>query len=168
MSSITLIAVARAIHILGGVAWAGAMLVAAGAVLPLVARHGHEGAGRWLGMVMQNAGRMGGIGALLTVVSGIYLFAVLHPGDASSSGIVLMSGAVAAVASMAVGFFINRPAALRMEKLNTGRPAGQAPSPEVQAEIAALTRRVHGGVRIAALLLALAVVAMATFRYVAF
>ncbi len=168
MSSLALIAFARAIHILAGVGWAGAAFVLANVVLPLAARHGREGAGRWMGMVAQHAGRMAGIAAMLTVLSGIYLFVVLHPNDTSSSGLVLMSGAAAALLSLAVGLFVNRPAGLRMQKLNSARAEGQSPPPEAQQEIASLMRRAQVGARVAAALLALSVLAMATFRYVAF
>jgi len=45
--------------------------------------------------------------ALLTVLSGIYLFAVLHPND-SSPGAGPETGAIAALLSLAVGFVVAR------------------------------------------------------------
>ena len=97
MSSALLILLARAVHILGGVAWAGSVFMMTSTILPLATRHGNEGFGQWLQPIGRKVGPAAGIAAVLTIVSGIYMMAVLHPHDRSVGGIVLISGAVAAL-----------------------------------------------------------------------
>ena len=46
MSSALLILLARAVHILGGVFWAGSVFVMASVILPLAAKQGNEGFGQ--------------------------------------------------------------------------------------------------------------------------
>lgn len=135
MSSVALILLARAVHVLGGVLWAGSTFLLTLVILPVGARHAADGAGRWVPEILRKAGPLAGVSALLTVLSGIYLMVVLHPQDNSPSGIVLQAGAVAAVLSFVVGLVVGRK-----------RPA--------ISSILTTT------------LLALAVLSMATFRYV--
>jgi uncharacterized membrane protein len=134
MTSVAVIVLARAFHILGGVFWAGSTFLLTWVILPIGAKHADEGAGRWVEMIRRKGGPMAGIGAMLTVLSGIYLMIVLHPHDNSVSGIVLQAGALAAVLSFVAGIALRKRPAL--------------------------------GSMLTALLLALAVLAMATFRYV--
>ena len=105
MSSVLLILLARAVHVLGGVAWAGSVFVMTFTILPLAARHGSEGFGQWVQPIGRKVGPAAGIAALLTVISGIYMMAVLHPHDRSPGGIVLIAGATAALLSFLSGFF---------------------------------------------------------------
>lgn len=106
MSSALLILLARAVHILGGVAWAGSVFMMTSTILPLATRHGNEGFGQWLQPIGRKVGPAAGIAAVLTILSGIYMMAVLHPHDRSVGGIVLISGAVAALLSFVSGFFL--------------------------------------------------------------
>ncbi|MDB5978765.1 MAG: hypothetical protein JWR07_5525 [Nevskia sp.] len=167
MNELSLIVLARAVHVLSGVAWAGATFIMAGVVAPVLARHAAEGAGRWLGLVARRAARVSLIAALLTIVSGTYLFATLHHHDSSASARVLAAGAVAALLSLAVGLLIGRPAGLAMLKLQAGGAEGAPPSPETQQRIAALRLRAMISGRVTAGLLGAAVLAMAVFRYAA-
>jgi uncharacterized membrane protein len=166
MSSALLILLARAVHILGGVAWAGSMFMMTSVILPIAARHGSEGFGQWMGMIGRKVGPSSGIAALLTIVSGIYLMAVLHQGDRSIGGLLLISGAVAGLLSFGVGFFIGRPAGLKLAELNE-QQGKSAPSAEVAQQLAGLRARSAISARVTAALLGLAVLAMAVFRYAA-
>ena len=105
MSSALLILLARAVHILGGVFWAGSVFVMASVILPLAAKQGNEGFGQWVRPIGRKVGPAAGIASLLTIISGIYMMAVLHPHDRSIGGIVLISGAAAALLSFVSGFF---------------------------------------------------------------
>ncbi len=165
MSDIALIVLARAVHVMAGVTWAGATFVLAVVVVPLATRHGSQGAGRWLGMVARRSGSVSGIAALLTVVSGIYLLMTLHPNDGSPSGLVLKSGALAALLSLAVALLVGRPAGVRLQKLNASLAEGELPSPEIAQQVARLGLRARMSSRLAAGLLGVAVLAMAVFRY---
>lgn len=167
MNELSLIVLARAVHVLSGVAWAGATFVMAGVVVPLLARHGAEGAGRWLGMVGRRAGRASMVAALLTIVSGAYLFSALHPHDTSAGGLVLKSGAVAALLSLAVGLLVVRPTGLSLARLQAPHPEGVPPAADVPERMATLRQRVAIGSRVAAGLLGASVLAMGVFRYAA-
>jgi uncharacterized membrane protein len=165
MLGITFIVLARAIHVMAGVAWAGTIFVLAMVIVPLAVGHGAESAGRWLGMVARRAGMISGISALLTVLSGIYLFAALHPHDDSIGGLILKAGAVAALFSFAVGALLGRPAGQRLAKLQQTSAGEAAPSTQTLQELASLRRRSALSARLAAGLLGAAVFAMAVFRY---
>src|SRR5258706_3242523 len=128
MSDFTLIVFAHAIHVMAGVIWAGTTFLLALVIMPLMLRHGAEGAGRWLGMAARRAGLFSLISALLTVVSGIYLFATLHRHDHSASELVLKTGAVAALLALAVGLLVGRPAGQRLGQLHQAPQGVSGPS----------------------------------------
>ena len=165
MFNMEFIALARTVHVVAGVAWAGATFLLAAVIVPIAVRHGAEGAGRWTGMIARRIGPMSGISALLTVLSGIFLFAVLHPNDSSVGGLVLRAGAIAALLSLAVGFVVARPAGLELEKLNRQSLPASAASPDVLQQMSGLGRRTVLSSRLAAALLGVAVLSMAVFRY---
>ncbi len=156
MFSPTLILVARAIHILAGVYWAGAMFVFAGSLLPAM----RSGGGQALVPVMKSIGMRTGIAGLLTILAGSYLFAALHAHDDSTGGIVLNIGAIAAVLAFLIALLVNMPSGRKLAKLNATPPA----DPQLMA---ALQRRITLGVRLIAGLLGITVLCMAVFRYAA-
>lgn len=164
MSELTIIVLARVIHIAAGVIWAGSTFVMAAVILPMMARHGAEGFARWAGPIAQRVGPLSGIAALLTVLSGIYLFAALHARDASTGALVLKVGAVAAIVSLLTGLFVSRPAGRQLAALSQGGDA--ATQPDLAERMAALRRRAALSGRFAALLLGVSVLSMAMFRYV--
>jgi uncharacterized membrane protein len=159
MATVTLLLLARVFHILGGVIWAGTMFALSFAIIPIGARHADEGAGRWTALAARKLGPVSGIAALLTVLSGIYLMATLHHGDTSIGGIVLATGAAAAVLSFLVGVLIGRPAGMRLAKLQGSKSAADL------TQLASLGRRATVSSRVSGILLGLAVLSMALFRY---
>jgi len=165
MFHIDLIVLARAVHVIAGVAWAGAIFMLASVIMPIAVRHSAEGAGRWMGLVARRAGMSSMIAALLTVLSGIYLFAALHAQDASTGGFVLKTGALAAILSAGVGILLGRPAGAELGRLQQTLAPGVAPDQDTLRRIDVLRRRQVLGARLAAGLLGFAVLAMATFRY---
>ena len=102
---------------------------------------------------------------LLTVLSGIYLFAVLHPNDSSAGGLVLKTGAIAALLSLAIGFLLGRPTGLKLANLNQQSSPAAAPSPVMLQQMPGLLRRAVLSSRLTAALLGIAVLSMAVFRY---
>src|ERR1044072_6929538 len=86
MSSPLLILLARAGHILGGVSWAGAIFMMSSTILPLAAKPGNEGFGQWVQPIGRKVGPAAGIAAILTILSGIYMIAVLAPSDRANRG----------------------------------------------------------------------------------
>ena len=165
MSELVLIVLARAIHVMSGVAWAGAALVLATVVLPIATRHGADGAARWIALVARRAGTLVAVSAPLTILSGMYLFAALHPHDASAGGSVLKTGAAAALLSAAVGVLFSRPVGRRLLQLNQASAQAGAASSETVRQLATLRMRAAVSARVAAALLGVTVLAMATFRY---
>jgi uncharacterized membrane protein len=166
MSEVAFIVLARAIHVMSGVTWAGAAFVLAMVIAPISVPKGSEVPGPWLGAVARRAGALAGISAVLTVLSGVFLFAVLHPHDNSFGGLVLKSGATAALLSLAVGLLIGRPAGIEVARLHAGRD-GAVPSQETIQRLSQLRTRTVVSARVAAALLAVSVLAMAVFRYAA-
>lgn len=165
MSESAFIVLARADHVLAGVGWAGTAFMLAVVLVPL-AQRGADGAGSWLGPVARRAGPLSGICALLTVLSGVYLFAVLHPHDESAGALVLKAGAAAALLALAVGVLVGRPAGQRLAKLQQMQQAQGTPPPlETLAQMPALRQRAALSARVAAGLLSVSVLAMAVFRY---
>jgi uncharacterized membrane protein len=166
MSEVAFIVLARAIHVMSGVTWAGAAFVLATVITPLAVPTGSDIPGPWLGTVARRAGALAGISAVLTVVSGVFLFATLHLHDNSVSGLVLKSGATAALLSLAIGVLVSRPTGLEIARLYAGRD-GTASSQEASQRLSRLHTRSVLSARVAAALLAVAVLAMAVFRYAA-
>jgi len=153
------------VHVMAGVTWAGATFLLAAVIAPIAARHGAEGAGRWTGLIARRVGPISGISALLTVLSGVYLFASLHSRDSSATGLVLKIGAVAAFLSLAIGILISRPTGLKLAKLSEQHsPAGTLPADVLQT-MSGLRLRAALSTRFTAVLLGIAVLSMASFRY---
>lgn len=170
MDERTLTIILRLIHILGGIFWAGAMIVLAGFLIPTVRATGREG-GRFMQTLMQQQRLQFylGLAAALTVLSGITMYARLaaatHGAWAGSRpGVAYSVGAVAAILAAAAGGGISGSAGRKM--LALGQAIGSAaPSPEQQAELGRLQGRMALGARVAAGLLVVAASAMAIGRY---
>ena len=165
MPNMELIVLARVVHVMAGVIWAGATIVLAAVIVPIAARYGTEGAGRWSAMVAGRVGPISGISALLTVLSGSYLFATLHSNDSSAAGFVLKVGALAALLSLAVGFLIGRPTGQKLARLSEQQSLAAAPPADVLQRMSGLRLRAELSSRFTAALLGLAVLSMAGFRY---
>lgn len=159
MFSPTLILIARAIHILSGVYWAGSIFVTAGTLLPAMR---NPGAGPVLGPVMKTLGMRIGVAAILTILAGLYLMAALHPHDSSPSGIVLGVGAAAAILAFLVALFISMPSGRKLAALLAAKDLA---ADEKNRQMAALQGRVALAARLMAGFLGLAVLCMAVFRY---
>lgn len=168
MIDVRIVALARVVHVIAGIVWAGGAFVMAGVIVPMTTRYASEGFARWSGLIARRVGPILGIAALFTVLSGVYLMMTLHASDASASGLVLRAGGLAALLAFAVGL-VSQVTGLRLRRLDEVRSAAPSsvvpPSPEVLGKIAALDRRTVLSSRVGAVLIGLAVLAMALFRY---
>ena len=170
MDERTLTIVLRLIHILGGIFWVGAMILLAAFLLPTVRATGREG-GRFMQTLMQQQHLQLylGVAALLTVLSGITMYARMaaatHGAWAGSRpGIAYGVGAAAAILAAVFGGVISGSAGRKM--LALGQAIGSAPpSVEQQAELSRLQSRMTLGARLAASFLVIAASAMAVGRY---
>lgn len=164
---------ARFIHVLAGVTWAGALIFVGWFVLPAV-----RGAGPAGGAVMQQLVRVQRLPAhlitlmALTLLSGFSLFyldivafgaAWVHTGP----GRTFSLGAAFAILAALFGMFVNAPAAKRMGVLGAAIAAtGAPPSQEQAAELGRLQVRLTTAARVITVLILLAVTCMAVARYI--
>lgn len=160
MTSIPLILIARVLHVVAGILWSGVIFVLVASVMPLARQHAQDGAQRWAGLLSQRIGPLSGVAAILTIVSGVYLMAALHPADDTLAGTVLRIGGLLGVLAFIVGVAIARPTAAKLRALGSGEN-----DPHAQARRAQLQRRSLWSARLTATLVALAVICMALFRY---
>ena len=160
----SVIILARAVHVLSGVIWAGFAIIVGLALVgvpagetPHAARHARRS--------MVNRGlRIVAPAAILTLLSGAYLFSALHGGGGAPGEIALLLGAVSAVLALIVGAIGNGLPERRLAKLDE-TAARTRLSPEMSAEVAALDRRVVFSARVTAALLIMSGLAMGVARY---
>ena len=150
-----LLVLARALHILAGITWTGATLITAFALVPVLI--GQTTQSPWFAAISRRIGPMAMITSVVTVVTGIYLFVVLHAHDTTTGGIVLTTGALMGLIAVPSGIMIGRTVSTREAHL-TGA-SGDA------AQIAAARAKLRMHARISTVLQVLSVLAMATFRY---
>lgn len=169
---LVLLLILRLVHILAGVFWAGSSFVMAGFVEPTVRGAGDDGR-----RFMQRFASQSGfttvilIAASATVAAGLWLWWIVSDGLdrawlETGRGTGLTLGILAASIAYVVGYMMqNRPIRRLMAIGGQVAAAGGPPSPEQAAEMMRLTNTVRRGGRITASLLVVAVVLMATARY---
>lgn len=167
-----LLLILRIIHILGGVFWAGASFLLAGFVEPTVRASGDDGR-RFMMRFSSQSGLTPAmlIAASATVVAGLWLWWIVSDGLdpawlATGRGTGLTIGILAAAVAYIVGFVMQNLSIRRMTAIGAQVAAsGAAPSPDQAAKMQGLQARVRLGGRIVSVLLIVAVVLMATARY---
>jgi uncharacterized membrane protein len=173
MNATSLFLFARFVHVVCGIAWAGAGIFIAWILLPAIRATGSTG-----GALMQQLVRVQRLPvylmvmAILTVLSGLSLYwmdmesfgkAWMHTG----AGRTFSAGAAIAILAAILGIVVNTPAAKRMGVLMSSiQAAGTPPSSEQAAEIGQLQHRLFRATQAAAVLLLLAVICMGVARYV--
>jgi uncharacterized membrane protein len=166
-----LLLAARLLHVVLGVFWAGTLIFSAVFLVPAIRDAGPDGAKVAAGLLRRRFLDVLPIAALLTVLSGFWLYwrasAGFSPGYMGSlAGMAYGLGGVSAVLALGLGLFIVRPSMLRAAALSQAAAAGSPPEREATAGTAqALRARAAGAGRIVAGLLAVAAVAMALGRY---
>jgi hypothetical protein len=163
----------RSIHRRLGVIWVGSLFVVVVFVQPSAAALGPAGAPFMSELRRRRFVDVVFIDAVLTVVAGAFLYWRdwhTYPsfGDwiGSSFGASLTVGALLAIAGLGVAASLTRPTIRRLVSLgkqvaNSGGP----PPPETAARIGALQRRLVVAERVSFSLVLLAVMAMASARY---
>jgi uncharacterized membrane protein len=154
---LTLIALARALHILTAIAWMGASLVMMRAIVP--ALFAPNGPGPWFATITTRIGPMAAGSSVLTVLTGVYMFWALHPHDTSRSGIVLGLGALMGLIAVGFGIMIGKVSKNELAHL-TGA-SGDA------AKLDAARRKLKFAAHMSTAFLVLSALGMATFRYAA-
>ena len=161
----------RVLHVCLGVFWAGTLVFNAAFLLPAMREAGPDGAKVAAGLMRRKFLNIMPIVALVTILSGLYLYWRGSEGFrpaymGSPIGIAYGLGAVAAVVALGLGVGILRPAMLRASALTQGA-ATLAPEERERAMATAQALRMRAGSAgvVVAWLLAGATVAMAIARY---
>ena len=173
MNDTSLFLLARFVHVVCGVAWAGAIIFVALILLPAIRATGPTG-----GALMQQLVRVQRLPvylmvlAILTILSGLSLFwldysafgtAWMHTGP----GRTFSAGGALAILAAIFGMAVNTPAAKKMGVLvGSIQAAGKAPSPEQAAEMGRLQNRLYRATQVVAVIILLAVICMGVARYV--
>lgn len=169
----TFMVLLRIVHIATGVIWVGSLFVVVVFLQPSAAALGSAGAPFMSELRRRRLVDVVFIDAVFTVVAGSFLYWRdwhTYPsfGDwiGSSFGASLTVGALLAIAGLGVAASLTRPTIRRLVSL--GRQvaeSGGTPSPELAARIGALQHRLVVAERASFSLVLLAVVAMASARY---
>ena len=173
MNSSYLFLLARFIHVVFGVVWAGALVFIAWFLLPAVRATGPTGVAFMQQLVrVQRVPTYLMILMALTLLSGLSLmyldFAAF--GSAwghSGPGRTFSLGALIAILTALLGMFVNVPTAKKIGALSASIQAtGAQPSPAQAAELGRLQNRLFRAGQAAAVLILLAVTCMGVARYV--
>ncbi len=163
--------VLRLIHIFAGVFWAGAVFFFWRFLAPAVGAAGPEG-GKVMQKLFQTRYTIAlSVAALLTVLAGLLMYWRDSGGFqiawmTTPTGLALTIGGLAGLAAFVIGVFVSRPAIERLAMISQqAQAASGPPSPEQMAEIQALQKTIGQATRRTALLLAIALIGMATARY---
>lgn len=163
----------RVLHIAAGVAWAGSVFLFVVLIQPSAAAIG-PAAGPFM---MELLGRRKLVSWLLslagvTVIAGLFMYGRDSGGAdgfgafvSSPFGLSLTIGAVAAIAAFLLGLFGTRPAAGRLLELSSQAASGGPPPPALLQEIGAVQARLKRLAQVSLVLIAVAVLGMATARY---
>ncbi len=162
MATITLVIIARIMHIVSSTIWAGFVIIAGGVLVD--ASHGTtaENARRVRRSVISRAAYVVAPAAIVSLLSGLYLFSALHGGALTPTETALGIGALAAVLSFFVGALGSGGPERQLAKLDA---LGAAQSPADAAKINALNGRVIASGRAAAALLLVSGASMAVARF---
>ncbi|HEU4356291.1 MAG TPA: hypothetical protein VFT27_11945 [Actinomycetota bacterium] len=163
----------RILHIVTGVIWVGSLFVVVVFVQPTAATLGPAGAPFMSELRRRRFVDVVFIDAVFTVVAGSFLYwrdwhAYPSFGDwiDSSIGAALTVGALLAISGLVVAATATRPTIGRLVSLGKQVAAsGGPPTPETATRIGSLQRRLVVAERVSFSLVLLAVVAMASARY---
>jgi len=164
---------ARFVHVVFGVAWAGALIFIGWFVLPTARATGPTGAAFVQHMVRE--GRLPVyliVLMALTVLSGLSLFyldfvafgpAWVHTGP----GRTFSLGATFAILTGLLGMFVNAPTSTKLGAIGAAiQASGAPPSAEQAAELGRLQNRLYRATQAAVVLILLAVTCMGVARYI--
>jgi uncharacterized membrane protein len=165
MTGLTLIVIARALHIIGSVVWACFVIVIAAAIVSTPRGESAVDARRIRQSVVGRGARIVAPAAAISLVSGLYLFYAIHTGVHSLTEAVLGVGASTAVLSFFVGAIGSGPAERRLARLDQAKATGGLIETDAHT-VAKLDRRVVVTSRLTAGLLLISTLAMAIARYV--
>lgn len=161
----------RLIHIVSGIFWAGTLIFMALFLQPSLRDAGPDGSKVAAGLLRRRFLDVMPIVALVTILSGFWLYWRVSGGFANSymgsrAGMAYGLAGVASVLAFGIGVGVMRPATLRAASLSRQVAATSGPNQEsLLAAAQALRARAAKAGKVVAALLALASVTMALGRY---
>lgn len=165
----------RIIHIFAGMFWVGAALIGTFFLMPAARSSGPEGQKFIQTLMVRLRFPIAiSIAAILAILSGFLLYARSSGGFqpswiTSAVGLGFTTGALAAIASFLFGALVLGPTGRKFGAVSAAlHTQGTPPTPEQQSEMAKLNARLSTGGLINTVLLAIALLAMATARYWSF
>jgi len=167
----SLILTLRITHILFGVFWAGAILMMAFFIGPAIKHAGPDGAKVMAGLIKRRFLNIVPAAALLTILSGFWLYWHDSAGFdkawmGSRMAMALGTGGILALVAFAIGVGVMRPSTMKAIALS--QSAAQLPETErgaVMTEIQRLRGRAAGAGMAVAVLMIVIVLTMAVARY---
>ncbi|HVO30856.1 MAG TPA: hypothetical protein VMV18_08970 [bacterium] len=155
------------VHLAAGILWAGGAIVAGFFMLPAVLEAGPAGGAVMSGVTTRKFPQIMTVAALLVLLSGARLYMIRFTLEwvMSTEGVMLTVAALLAIAALLMGFFVQKPTAMRMGALAAQiKAAGAPPTPEQMAEMKALGEKLGKIARVAAWHLVAAALLMASHR----
>lgn len=161
----------RIVHIVGAAFWAGSAFLLTGYVAPAAGQAGPEGA-KFMQRLVLGTRYIAAISAAagLTVLTGLLLYWRASEGlrgewMSAGTGVMLTIGGLAGIAALIAGI-LTGSSSRKLAEL--GASLGGPPSPEQAGEIAGLQTRLSNLGVTSSILLVVALIAMASARYVFF
>ncbi len=165
----------RIVHIFSGVFWVGAAALMVFFIGPTATSLGADAQKFMQHFIFKRRFTDAVLAsAVLNVIAGVLLYWRASAGlqtawITSGPGIGFTVGALAAIAALAVGFSVTRPAVLRQGALSGEiQAAGQPPTDEQMAELHQIQERSTRAGRWTLILVAVALLGMAIARYLSF
>jgi uncharacterized membrane protein len=167
-----LLIVARLLHVLLGVFWAGTLIFTAFFLVPAIAEAGPDGAKVMAGVQRRRFMDVMPVVALLTILSGLWLYWKIsggfdHHWMHTPTGLAYGIGGLLAIVAFGIGIGVMRPAMKRVGGLAAG--AAQEPDPatreRMMGDVARLRHRSAMAGKAVAVLLVIATALMGVARY---
>lgn len=164
--------VLRLLHIFAGVFWAGSVFYQVYFIFPAVHALGQEG-GKFMQQLARTKNmptRMSILG-LINVLTGLRMIQILSANFQSAwfetnFGMAISIGSIAALGALTIGIGFNKPTANKMALISKAiSESGTPPSSNQIEELTKLKNKLEKGVKIMAWHLLVAVILMATARY---
>ena len=162
----------RLVHIVAGVFWVGSGFMVVGYILPAAGKAGPAG-GEFMQHLLQSSfTRVILTAASLNVLAGLLMYWRDSAGlqlvwITTPTGLTFTVGGLAGLSGLVIAGAVVGPAAARLGRLSHEVQAGgKAPTPEQAVQLDTLQMKMVHAMRVLAVLLGIAVVAMATARYI--
>jgi uncharacterized membrane protein len=163
----------KLIHIFFGIVWAGGIFMMVLFIMPAAKKLGPDG-GKFMQQLSQtnNFIVVINIAAVLTILSGALILWRISSGMradwlTSGYGICLTTGSILALIAYFLGFFVQRPAALKIAALGKEiSSSGSPPAEEKMIEMAFHQRILEKAARIGAILIVLSVISMPVAKFI--